>query len=236
MSIRAVLFDLDGTLLDTLSDLSAALNDALSASGLPRLPEGEIRAMIGHGAAHLAFEAVRRARTVAGMPGTGEGGSLPDPRDVLLLFQENYRRDPVSRTRAYPGITAALAALSDAGVGLGVLSNKPHEFVVSLVDRFFPGLPFVCVFGERPGIPRKPDPAAAAESLSRLGVDAGAVAYVGDAGSDMAFARACGFLPVGVLWGFRPARELEEGGAVRCFSEPARLAAWILGDGGSGDS
>jgi len=208
---RSILFDLDGTLADTLDDIAAALGDALVSLGLPRHASATVRGFIGEGAATL----VRRA--------------LPPDRlalapEVLERFRARYREHLVVATRPYPGVEAALDALSARGVALGVLSNKPHDLTVAIVDRLFPRVPFAHVAGERPGIPRKPDPAPVLAALEALG---GPCALVGDGPTDVAAALAAGLAPIGVAWGFGAPEALTAAGAVRILASPAELLALI---------
>lgn len=148
MPLRAVLFDLDGTLVDSLGDIATAMNHALVAHGLPPHPEAAYLRFVGEGVAMLAERATR--------------GAIPELQGrVLATYHAYYDTHLFDRTVAYPGVADALLALARDGLRLGVLSNKSDDFVKRLVARFLPGVPFTGVYGERPGIPRKPDPTAA---------------------------------------------------------------------------
>ncbi|TSC28455.1 HAD family hydrolase [Corallococcus sp. Z5C101001] len=200
MPLRAVLFDLDGTLVDSLGDIATAMNHALVAHGLPPHPEAAYLRFVGEGVAMLAERAT--------------GGAIPElQRRVLATYHAYYDTHLFDRTVAYPGVADALLVLARDGLRLGVLSNKSDDFVKRLVARFLPGVPFAGVYGERPGIPRKPDPTAALALARELGVAPDACGFVGDTSVDMDTARAAGMYGVGVTWGFRTEAELHAHGA-----------------------
>lgn len=200
MPLRAVLFDLDGTLVDSLGDIATAMNHALVAHGLPPHPEAAYPRFVGEGVAMLAERATR--------------GAIPELQGrVLATYHAYYDTHLFDRTVAYPGVADALLALARDGLRLGVLSNKSDDFVKRLVARFLPGVPFTGVYGERPGIPRKPDPTAALALAGELDVAPEDCGFVGDTSVDMDTARAAGMYGVGVTWGFRPEAELHAHGA-----------------------
>ncbi|MEW6220389.1 MAG: HAD family hydrolase [Thermodesulfobacteriota bacterium] len=210
--MRAVIFDLDGTLLDTLADLAAAVNRALAARGLPVHPLDAYRFFVGEGAATL----VQRA-----LPAAARGGTLA--QEVLASFVEDYGRHWRVTTRPYDGIPELLAALAGRGLALAVLSNKPQDFTRLCVGQFFGDIPFAQVLGEELGRPRKPHPAGALAIASRLGLPPAAFLYLGDTAIDMETARAAGMYGVGALWGFRSRAELEESGARALVASPQEL-------------
>ena len=143
----------------------------------------------------------------------------------LASFQRDYGENYANRTHPYPGIPGLLAALRSRLVPLGILSNKPHAFTLQCAETYFgrTGETFQIVFGQREGIPRKPDPAAAIEAAEALGVPPDACIYVGDSGVDMQTAAAAGMLGVGVAWGFRPGEELRAAGALEVIDSPEVL-------------
>lgn len=212
MAIRAVLFDLDGTLLDTLDDIGGAMNLVLADHGLPQYPLSRYRWFVGDGAEVL----VRRA-----LPAGQATEALV--RQCLADFRTAYAQCWNVRTKPYPGIPELLDALTERGMGMAVLSNKPHEFTVRCVDTYLPRWRFAAVFGEEPGRLRKPDPAGALEIAQCLNVPPRDIVYLGDTATDMQTARAAGMLPVGALWGFRPASELLAAGARHLIETPAGL-------------
>ncbi|MGB4573099.1 MAG: HAD family hydrolase [Rectinemataceae bacterium] len=214
-SLRAALFDLDGTLADTLEDIAAAVNSSLAAAGFAGHPAESYKLMVGNG-----FELLMRRA----LP---PSASLPQDRFEALYLDVTSRYAAAStvRTKPYDGIPAMLSALVDAGITLAVLSNKPDAMVRTMVAALFPGVPFIEVHGERPGVPKKPDPAAALEIARHAGIPAAQWFYLGDSGVDMRTAAAAGMLACGALWGFRTAEELSEAGASMLAADPSDVLA-----------
>jgi phosphoglycolate phosphatase len=208
VTIRAVIFDLDGTLLDSIADIGGAMNDTLSARGWPTHPIDRYFHLVGDGVEILARRAVP------------EGKYVPELVDE---YRANYSARIELHTRPYEGIPELLDALHAKGVKLAVLSNKRHDFTVELVKRQLKQWPFTAVAGERAGIPRKPHPAPALELARVLEVEPKDIAFVGDTPIDVQTAVAAGMLPVAVLWGFRPKAELTEAGAHHTLSHPREL-------------
>ena len=215
-ALTGVLFDLDGTLLDTLQDLADSTNRCLARLGLPGHPAQSYRYFVGDGLSNLA----RRVLPV----------ERRDPATVEALeelFNQDYTGHWADRTRPYEGIAGLLDALSARGRPMAVLSNKPHAFTVEMVRHFLGSWRFAAVFGARDSHPRKPDPAAALEISTEMGLAPAQVLYAGDTRTDMETARNAGMFAVGVLWGFRPRAELEESGAQALVSRPAELLAYF---------
>ena len=210
LPFRAVIFDLDGTLVDSLGDIGGAMNEALAARGLLEHPLIAYHQFIGDGVEHLARRAAPKLEEV-------HVNTLVDE------YRQRYAARMDQVTRPYEGVAAMLDGLQAAGLPMGVLSNKRDDFTVELVRRLFPGRPFLAVRGERSGIPRKPDPIAALEIARVLGVGAAECAFVGDTSIDMRTAVAAQMLPVGVLWGFRTRDELLAAGAKRLLAHPRDL-------------
>ena len=216
---EAVIFDLDGTLLDTLDDLADSMNSVLRRFGFPSHPVESYKRFVGEGVATL----VRRA-----LP--------PDRRDEedvrrgVEAMREEYSRRWNAKSRPYPGIPELLDQLQNRKIPLAVLSNKPHSFAGAVVDAYFSGWRFTHVFGEKDG-KRKPDPARALQIAADLMMPSGAICVVGDTWTDMETAKRAGMFAVGALWGFRSARELRESGAAVLIEKPADLLAHIRSDG-----
>jgi phosphoglycolate phosphatase len=200
MHLRAALFDLDGTLVDSLHDIGAAMNHALAQHGLPVHPLPDYRYLVGEGMGVLVRKAV---------PADWEGLH----EEVLATYRARYAECMLDTTRPFPGMVELLARLAGEGVRLAVLSNKPDASTRKLVERLLPRVPFRAVYGERAGVPRKPDPTAALALAAELEVEPGACAFIGDTSVDMGTARAAGMYGVGVTWGFRDAEELLAHGA-----------------------
>jgi len=212
MAIRGVIFDLDGTLLDTLADIACAMNRVLAGRGLAEYPLTDYRWFVGDGAEVL----VRRT-----LSGHAAGEEMIS--QCLAEFKSAYSASWNVLTKPYPGIPALLDALEKKGMGMAVLSNKPHELTVRCVGAFLPRWRFAAVLGEQPGRLRKPDPAGALEAARLLHVPPRDIVYLGDTATDMQTAIAAGMMPVGALWGFRPAAELLESGARHLIETPSGL-------------
>ena len=216
MKYKLVIFDLDGTLVDTIADLGAATNAALAAKGLPQHEPEAFRSMVGHGVRNL----VKRA--------------MPEPMredeqavDALLkIFLAYYIDHLDDRSRPYPGMAELLADLQAAGVKLGVASNKFQAGAEKLIGRMFPEVRFAAVLGGRPGEPLKPDPAIVDEIRERAGVSREVTVMVGDSGTDIATAEAAGVDCVAVSWGFRSREALSA--APRIVDAAAQLRALLL--------
>ena len=200
MKYTTVIFDLDGTLLDTLDDLTDGVNHALADFGYPLADREQIRARLGYGSGHLIAESV---------PG---GRDCPDYQAVFDDYLAYYRAHSSVKTRPYGGIPELLASLGRRGVRCAIVSNKPDSAAVELGERWFAGLVETTV-GERPGIRRKPAPDSLLEVMRRLGAEAASTAYVGDSEVDIDTARATGVDCVSVSWGFRTREQLVESGA-----------------------
>ena len=218
MKFKAVLFDLDGTLVDSLPDIGHALNLVLGRRGFPPHELEAYKFMVGDGSETL----VRRA-----LP--------PDHRDqetaaaVLAGFTSVYRAACTQRTRPYDGIKDMIAGLAGRGLTLAVLSNKPQALTALVAGHFFPERPFRVVFGAREGVPVKPDPQAALEIAQMLGLAPADFLYLGDTSVDMRTARAAGMYGAGVSWGFRPREELIEHGARVIIDHPQEAEGLVLG-------
>ncbi len=196
MSFRAVIFDLDGTLLDTLEDLAASVNAALAAFSLPGRTVEEVRRMVGNGLGKLIDRAVP------------EGTAAETRTAVLAAMKAHYAEHAMDRTALYPQAAAALAALKAADIPCAVVSNKADFAVQTLHAAFFRGL-VAASFGEQAGYARKPDPGLVRLALERLGVPASEAVYVGDSEVDAATAENAGMAGILVDWGFRPRALLE---------------------------
>lgn len=217
--MKAVFFDLDGTLIDSLADLGQAVNRTLADLGFPAQPVERCREFIGEGARRL----VERAIPVAFQ---GEEATV---ERALRLYQAHYESGWRDQTEVYPGMNELLERLAQRGVKLGVISNKPHRFTEMCVAHFFPQAKFELVLGQRDEVARKPDPAAAFEAAAWFGVGIESCCYVGDSGVDMAFAKAAGMRAIGVAWGFRDREELWKSGANEVVDDAGALESILMG-------
>lgn len=212
----SVIFDLDGTLLDTLEDLGDAVNRVLAARGFPTHPIASYRYFVGDGSAVL----VERA-----LPASARSSEIY--REVLGAFLADYDQSWKVKTRMYDGVSEMLDGLTDARISMSVLSNKPHPFTVECVRELLSKWRFTSVLGLRPEVPRKPDPAGAFETAHLLGMSPERILYLGDSGTDMKTAVAAGMFPVGALWGFRTREELLANGAAAVIQHPKELLAFL---------
>jgi phosphoglycolate phosphatase len=208
----AVVFDLDGTLLDTLEDLGDAVNRVLSDHGFPVHPMDAYRYFVGDGSAVLMERA---------LPESARGSAVY--RQCLAAFMADYDRSWKVKSRLYDGISEMLDSLTARGIDMAILSNKSHGFTVNCVRDLLSDWRFRAVFGLRDDVPRKPDPAGALEISRLLGADPDRMLYLGDTAIDMQTAASAGMFPVGALWGFRTRQELLENGAKALIQHPREL-------------
>lgn len=213
--VQAVIFDLDGTLADSLRDLADAMNLALAELGLPQHPIAAYRHFVGEG--------------VDVMVRSASGGASIDLPKVIERYRYHYREIDHAHTQPYEGVPAMLDALVGAGLKLAVLSNKRDDFTRALVASRFGAWPFVEVRGEREGVPRKPDPTAAFELALSLNVLPANIAFVGDTAVDVTTAKNAGMVSVGCLWGFRDRAELEGAGASHVTAHPSDVTRLLVG-------
>lgn len=203
--MKAFIFDLDGTLLDSLEDLANAGNTVLAGAGYATHPLNAYRNFVGNGLEVL----VRRTLPEGEAQRLGTDGVLALVQKAREIYGTNWN----VKSRPYPGVIEALKALSRRGVELGVLSNKPHPWTVEIMQHFFAEISFAVVRGAMPAVPLKPDPTAALQVARELDLAADECAFVGDSNVDMLTAVRAGMIPVGVTWGFRDVEELRSAGA-----------------------
>ena len=197
MRYKLVIFDLDGTLLDTIDDLKEAVNHAMGLRGFPTFTRDEVMAMVGHGARNLMRKALP------------DGHKDDDMVDAAYSdFRAYYITHIDTYTKPFPGIQDLLATLHHEGVMLAVASNKFQEGTEHLIKEFFPGIPFVAVLGGRPDFPLKPDPEIVGEVLRKAGVNREEAVMVGDSDTDMETAANGGIKGIAVNWGYRNMRDI----------------------------
>lgn len=213
MTIRALLFDLDGTLIDSLPEIGGSMNDVLRRLGHPAHSLSDYRFLVGQGLVQL----VARALPVEHQDQLDE---------ACALFREVYTAC-ACESQLYEGIAELLEGAAALGLPLALCSNKPQAMTEQVAAERLVGWTWAGVEGERAGRPPKPDPAAALELAERIGVAPEEVAFVGDTKTDMETGVNAGMVPVGVLWGFRDRAELEAHGAQLVVSRPEELLEWL---------
>jgi phosphoglycolate phosphatase len=212
MHFKAIIFDLDGTLLNTIGDLMDSMNLALGERGYPPHNETEYKLFVGNGMRKLTERAL-------GGTDADEGTIV----SVLNAFMSHYARLQREKTRPYDGIPETLETLKKRGLRLAVLSNKADINTRSVIDWFFPTHPFEMAVGQREGVPAKPDPTAALAMAAEMGLKPEEILYIGDSSVDMKTANSAGMYALGVLWGFRSREELIENGAKQLIERPEQI-------------
>jgi phosphoglycolate phosphatase len=209
---KGVVFDLDGTLADSLPDIAKAINTILTGLGLPAEEPETFRNRVGWG--------LRRAVELS-LPDEMRDDSTLD--SLLPELISVYRANPSDHAVLYPGIKETVSKLSRMGIPMGVWTNKEEKIAVSLLNRLLPEKPFRLIVGERPERPKKPDPHASKLFLNSWGLERDSICYAGDTEVDMETARNAGFYPVGVTWGYREVEELKNSGAKKIIPDPASI-------------
>ncbi len=212
MKFKAAIFDLDGTLLDSLLDIATSMNTALRKMGCAEHPVEDYKIHVGDGMSVLARRVLPKDRH--------DDASIAA---CVAAMRAEYGQNWAKNTRAYAGIPELLDELVRREMKLAVLSNKPDDFTKQIVAALMPQWRFDPVFGSRAGIPHKPDPAGARETAALLDIDPAECLFVGDTRADMLSAAGAGMYPVGALWGFREAKELTESGAKTLIAHPLEL-------------
>ena len=212
MPFHAIIFDLDGTLLDTLDDIANAANHVLAARGVPTHPNPHYRTFIGEGVVKLMLRALPEAHQ-----------DEATVQACVGAYVQEYERTWKAQTKPYAGVPEMLDALVVRGLKLAVLSNKPDHFTQRCVSELLAQWTFDVVLGASDKFPRKPNPASAIETAKRLGVSPAECLYVGDSGIDMQTARAAHMRSVGALWGFRDQEELLKDGAQHLIDKPSEV-------------
>lgn len=213
---KAIIFDLDGTLLDTLSDLADSMNRVLVRNGFPAHPVDHYRYFVGDGVEILISRV---------LPRKSQDNELI--RKLVAEMMEEYGRNWRDKTKPYDGIENMLTSVAERGLRLNILSNKPDAMTRLVVATFFPGHRFEHVAGAKENFPKKPDPAAALAIANNLGVSGQEILYLGDTATDMKTAVNAGMHALGALWGFRTADELIGNGARELLAEPSEILRYI---------
>jgi len=216
MRFKAALFDMDGTLLDTLAGIADSMNAMLAGSGYPQHPLQAYKYFVGNGMEILVERAFPAAARTEQRIAQGVAAMRAD-------YRTRWRRT----TTVYQGIPDLLTALDRAGLKLAVLSNKSDDFTREMAQELLSAWPFEVVLGARPEVPKKPDPSTAIEIAERMQVVPRDFLYLGDTAVDMTTAIGAGMHPIGALWGFRDVAELLEAGARMLVPQPTDLIAWL---------
>lgn len=212
---KAVLFDLDGTLINTLDDLADAANYMLRHFGYPEFDTEAYKYKVGNGMRRLMERALPEDhRTTA------------DIDAAMDVFMPYYSEHSLDKAKQYDGISDVLQKLRNMGIKTAVITNKAHAAAVKILDNMLPGC-FDVIFGQREGVPTKPDPTSANTVISELGVLPNECIFIGDSGVDMQTANNTGAFALGALWGFRTKDELIENGAMAVIEKPAEILKFI---------
>jgi phosphoglycolate phosphatase len=212
MRFKAIIFDLDGTLLNTLDDLADSVNHVLKKNGYPSHATAAYRYFVGDGV-RVLIERV--------LPEEALNDDIVEA--MIEAFREEYGRNWNAKTRPYDGVPEMLDEIAGRHLKMAVLSNKPDKYTKMCVTELLPRWQFDVVVGAKDSVPRKPHPAGAIEVTRSLGVEAVDILYVGDTDTDMQTAMAAGMFAVGALWGYRTAEELERAGARELIEKPREL-------------
>ncbi len=212
MRYKAIVFDLDGTLLDTLTDLAFSVNSVLRTFGYPEHAVDAYRYFVGDGIKAMVQRAFPK--------GTVDEKNL---KELVEAVEEEYSVRWIDHTLPYPGVPEMLSYLENKDIPKAIFSNKPHKYTIKTVETFLPGRSFTAIYGIKEGIPRKPDPFGALKIIQQMGIEPHQALYLGDTGTDMLTATKGGLFPVGALWGFRSAAELLEAGAKALLNHPLEI-------------
>lgn len=212
MRFKAIIFDLDGTLLNTLEDIGNAVNRVLEKKGFPLHNLDLYRYFVGGGVPMLIMRALPE--------GKRDDDNI---RACTREFREDYRQNWKVETRPYDGIVEMLDELTTQGIKMTVLSNKPDKYTKLCISELLPKWKFDIVLGQRDSVPQKPDPAGAIEIADYLEISPESFLYLGDTATDMQTATAANMYPVGALWGFRSKEELQENGAQALIEKPQKI-------------
>jgi len=217
MKFKAVIFDLDGTLLNSLEDLADATNSVLRRFGYPEHNLEAYKFFVGSGIEMLVKRALPRQHR-----------QEEHLQHCVRLMKAEYSRCWTNKTQLYAGVAKLLDGLESVGLARNILSNKADDATRQIVATLLGRWNFCVIAGARKGVPRKPDPTAALAIAAKVGIEPRKFVFIGDTAIDMQTARACGMYGIGVLWGFRPAKELIAGGARMLLSNPTDLLPWVF--------
>lgn len=213
---KACIFDLDGTLTDTLDSLTYSVNETLKEMNLPEITSEQCRAFVGNGARYLMEKAVSVSEE-----------HLSRLEEAMERYGRIFDQNCTYHVVPYDGILSMLEELHQKGMQLAVLTNKPHKQAVHVVEEIFGKDRFQIIQGQKEGVPRKPDPTAAISIAQQFGITPAETVYIGDSEVDVATGLAAKMLTIGVSWGFRKRQVLEEAGATCIADHPSEIMEWI---------
>ncbi len=222
MIYKAAIFDMDGTLVNSIADIADGVNEMLEHYNFPNHTLDEIRLMVGNGARKLIERAIP----------ADNAADKNFLQEALDYYNGCYAKRLTVKTRPYPGIPEMLKILKDKKISLAVCTNKQKFAADEMIYTLFPDIDFKKIVGDEPGKPKKPDPTRALEIAKKIGIKPKEVAYFGDTAVDMETAHNAGFLSIGVTWGFRPESELRESGAEIIIHKPLEIFDSINFDAG----
>lgn len=220
MKVKTAIFDLDGTLLNTLASLANCYNRVLASHGLRTHEIDAYRYFIGNGARNCLLACLRTSGELARLSGN-------DIEALLKAQRDDYGASWQTDVAIYPGINELIDDLLRHQISLAVLTNKDHDFAVETVNHFFPGKPFKVIQGYSDKIPHKPDPTGAKHIAMTMGHDPTEIIIIGDTSVDIATGQAAGFITIGALWGFRGRDELEAAGANHIAATPSDIVRFL---------
>lgn len=212
---KGIIFDLDGTLLDTIDDLGDSMNEVLKRYNYPTFTSEEYKLKVGGGFKGLVLNSFP------------EGTDLDIVEEATLLFSNIYDTRYLNKTKPYNGIDYILDELSKIGIKIGINSNKKVEYTNNLIIKFFNRIPFIAIYGERKGILIKPNPTSALEIIQLMNLKPEEILYIGDSMVDIMTANNAGVHSIGVLWGFRNHEELSKSGATYIISDAKEILSII---------
>jgi len=213
---KLCIFDLDGTLTNTLGSISYFLNNELEKRELPLISAKDVKEFTGDGARTLVERVLKKNKI--------DDNNLVD--EICSSYVASYDADYLYLCKLYPGIKECVEHLKEECVLLSCLTNKPHSTALSIIEHFF-GSSFSLVWGQRQGFPIKPDPSGAIEIMKHFNVDAKDTLYIGDTATDIATGKNAKCFTIGVLWGFRDMAELKEAGADAIIKEPREIEKFL---------
>lgn len=214
---KAVIFDLDGTLSDSIASMKYCGDRALAPFGYGPFPESDYKYFVGDGAANLVKRALK----------AGGDEDLVHFEEAFALYKKFFADDCMYQVKPYSGIPELLAALKEKGLKIAVLSNKPHDQTIDVIETLFGKGYFDIIQGQMDALPIKPDPAGVFAILKQLNLTAEDILYLGDTATDMKTGKSAGAFTVGALWGFRNRKELEEGHADAIIAHPLELLRYV---------